>query len=261
MSFLGHLEELRWHLLRIFIVLIVAVIVMFNYISEAIQYVILSPFTPEFPTHKLLCYLNPSFCIHKIEVSLQATEPAEQFTKALLFSISGGIVVMFPYIVWEIWRFIKPGLYDHEMKKLKGVVFIISGLFVTGVLFAYFIICPFSLSFFSSFKLAPEVQNIWRIGEVISFIVNVCMVGGLMFEMPVLAYFLSKIGILYPQLMRRYRRHAVIIVLLIAGILTPSPDILSQILLALPMMLLYEVSIYISASIEKERNRKAALEE
>jgi len=253
MSFLEHLEELRWHLVRSAIVILILMILAFTYITDIVRLVILAPLFADFPTNQLLCTINESYCTVKLNILLQATDPTEQFTKAILIAVVSSIIISFPYIVWEFWRFIKPGLFPKEIKSLKGVVFIISALFLTGVLFAYYVVCPFSLNFLATFQLAPEVQNNWRIGEVISLIVNISLAGGILFEMPVLSYVLSKIGILTPKFMRKYRRHAIVAVLLTAGVLTPSPDILSQVLLALPMMLLYEISIIISARIEKKR--------
>jgi sec-independent protein translocase protein TatC len=261
MTFLEHLEELRWHLVRMLVAIAVAMVILFAYIQELVQYVILAPFRSDFPTHRLLCYLNQHFCFQKIEVQMQATDPTEQFTRAILIAAVAGIVITFPYCVWELWRFVRPGLEPQEIKALRGVVAVVSSLFLLGVLFAYFVICPFSLSFFASFKLAPDIQNIWRIGEVIGLIVNLSLAGGILFEMPVIAYVLARLGILGPAVMRKYRRHAIVGVLIIAGILTPSPDILSQILLALPMLLLYELSIRIVARVQEKAQKETAVSE
>ncbi|MCS7073065.1 MAG: twin-arginine translocase subunit TatC, partial [Bacteroidia bacterium] len=187
----------------------------------------------------------------KIDVLFQSTEPYEQFTKAIFFALTGGLIVSSPYVLWEIWRFIKPGLHPTEVKRTRGFVGAASFLFLAGVLFGYFVITPFSIRFLASFKLATDVQNVWRIGNVISMIAEISLAGGLLFEMPVVAYFLSKLEILTPQIMRTYRRHAIIVILIVAGILTP-PDPISQILLGVPMYALYELSIFISASVQRK---------
>ncbi len=259
MSFLDHLEELRWHVVRMVVVLTVAMGVMFANLHWLVQEVVLGPLSKNFPTNQLLCRISPGLCPEKgIQVTLQATDPAEQFTRAILIAVVAGFIVAFPYVVWELWRFVKPGLHQQELKKTRGVVAIVSALFLLGVLFGYYVICPFTLNFFATFQLAPQVQNIWRIGEVIGLIVQISLAGGILFEMPVAAFVLSKLGILKPGVMRNYRKHAVVVVLIVAGILTPSPDVLSQVLLAVPMFMLYEVSILISARVEKARLKAEA---
>lgn len=257
MSFFDHLEELRWHVVRSVVVLIVAMIIMFANMNWLVDGVIFGPLRRDFPTNQLLCRINPAACPpDKALAQIIATDPAEQFTKAILIAFVAALVITFPYLIWEVWRFVRPGLYDKEIKGTRGIVAIVSALFIVGVLFGYFVICPFTLSFFATFQLSPQIQNNWRIGEVISLIVMICLAGGLLFEMPVLSWALSKLGILQPQVMRTYRRHAFVVILIVAGILTPSPDVMSQLLLGIPMFGLYEVSIWISAGVERNRRRK-----
>lgn len=254
MGFLDHLEEFRWHLMRMALALVLAMVFMFVNLDFIIGQVILGPMQPDFVTFKLMCQLSDTMCLQgSIPVKLQATSPSEQFTRAILIAFVGGLVLAFPYLVWELWRFVKPGLLAREIRSTRGIVGIISSLFLVGVGFGYFIISPFTLNFFSKFQLAAQVENIWQIGEVISLIVQISLAGGILFEMPVAAYMLSKLGVLHPAVMRRYRRHAVVVNLVVAGILTPSPDLMSQLLLAIPMMLLYEVSIVISARVARKR--------
>ena len=257
MSFLEHLEELRWHLIRSLIAVILGMVGMFVFINELIHFVILAPLSPQFPTHRLMCHIRKSFCFEELHVGFQATSPTEQFSKAILIAVVGGFILAFPYIIWEIWRFVKPGLYTEEAKKTRGVVSVISGLFLTGISFTYFVILPFTFRFFATFQLDPRVQNIWRIGDIISLVVQFCLAGGLLFELPVIVYVLSSIGILTPMLMKKYRKHAVIVTLFIGGLLTPSPDALSQLLLAIPILGLYEVSISISSRVYKRKLQKS----
>ena len=255
MSFLDHLEELRWHLVRSMIAVGVGMVAVFIYLDDFIHYVVLAPLRSDFPTHRILCKLNRDFCFDKLDVSYQATSPSEQFTRAILLAAVGGLIAAFPYVVWEMWRFIKPGLYAQEVKRTRGSVAIVSILFLIGVSFTYYSVLPFTFRFFADFRLDPSVQNIWRIGDVIGLVVQFCLAGGVLFELPVIVYVLSSLGILTPMLMRRYRKHATVGTLVLAGILTPSPDVLSQLLLAGPMFLLYEISIYISNRVYQRRQR------
>lgn len=258
MSFLGHLEELRWHIIRAVVVLIVAMIAAFSQLNFLVQWVILGPLQKDFFMTRFFCSLTPALCPQRtLELTLQATDPTEQFTKAILIAFATALTVTFPYLVWELWRFIRPGLYEREMRLTRGVVGVVSSLFLLGVFFGYAVIAPFTVNFLAGFQLAPGVQNIWRIGEVIGLIVQIALAGGILFELPVVVWVLSRIGIVTPMFLRRYRRHAVVANLILAGILTPSPDVISQLLLAVPMMLLYEISIVISA--REYRKRQAQL--
>lgn len=253
MSFVDHLEELRWHIIRSLIAIGIGMIFFFIYIQDFINYVVLAPFSSQFFINDFLCQMNETLCFGKIEVNFQATEPYEQFSRAFYISFIGGLIVAFPYVAWEFWRFLKPGLLDSEIKKTKSFVWVVSFLFIIGVNFGYFIISPFSVIFLSKFQIAEGVQNNWRIGSVIELISQITLAGGLLFQLPVLSYFLGRMGILTSKFMRNYRRHAVVVILIISGILTP-PDPFSQIFLGIPMYLLYELSIWIVRSIEKSEN-------
>ena len=258
MSFLGHLEELRWHIIRAVVVLLVAMIVAFSQMQWLVQWVVLGPLQRDFFMTRLFCRLSDALCPgQQLQLTLQATDPTEQFSRAILISFVTAVVVAFPYLVWELWRFVRPGLYEREVRLTRGIVGVVSGLFLLGVFFGYAIISPFTLNFLAGFQLAPGVQNIWRVGEVIGLIVQLALAGGILFELPVAVWVLSRLGVVTPMFLRRYRRHAVVINLILAGILTPSPDVVSQLLLAVPMMLLYEVSIGISA--REYRKRQAQL--
>ncbi|MDX1905856.1 MAG: twin-arginine translocase subunit TatC [Bacteroidia bacterium] len=257
MSFLDHLEELRWHLLRTAGVIVIFAVGLFIQIPWLLHSVILGPFNAEFPTHKFLCGLQKSLCFDKIDVQLIAIDPYEQFVKSITISLIGGFVLAFPYFIWEMWRFIKPGLHPAERKGMGGSVLIISLLFFLGTAFAYYVIAPFSVTFLAGYKLAPEIANQWKIGDVISMIIQISVGGGIVFQMPVLAYFLSRIGILTPAFMRQYRRHAIVVLLVVAALITP-PDWISQILIFLPLQLLYEISIRISGVAMRQRERDIA---
>lgn len=260
MSFMDHLESLRWHLVRAIIGVLVGMIGLLVVMDEFLQYVVLGPMQVDFPTNRLLCDLDPDMCVRNLEVSLQAISPTEQFTRTILVAIIGGLIISFPYFAWEMWRFIKPGLKYNEYKNTRGAVAIVSVLFLIGVAFAYFIMAPFALSFFANYQISSGVaiENNWRIGKVIGLIVQLCLAGGILFELPVMAFVLSRIGIVTPQLMKKYRKHAVVGIMITAGILTPSPDIFNQLLLALPMFLLYELSIGISSRVWKKKQQRDA---
>ncbi len=246
-----HLEELRWHIIRSLIAIGICMIFFFAFIQDFINQVVLAPFSAKFFINDFLCRMNETLCFGKIEVNLQATEPYEQFTRAIYIAFIGGFIVAFPYVAWEFWRFLKPGLLEEEIKKTQNFVLVVSILFLLGVCFGYFIISPFSVIFLSKFQIADGIQNNWRIGSVIELIAQITLAGGLLFQLPVLSYFLGRMGILSSKFMKKYRRHSIVLILVIAGILTP-PDPLSQIFLGIPMYLLYELSIGLVKSIENK---------
>ncbi|MDB4285935.1 twin-arginine translocase subunit TatC [bacterium] len=260
MSFLDHIEELRWHLIRSFIAIGLVAIAVFIFRQWVTDNIFLAPFQPDFPMHRFLCSINDALCFEKIEVMYIAYGPFDQFLKAIGMGFIGGFVVAFPYILWEMWRFLKPGLHQNEKNRLRGGVFILSLLFFIGILFAYYIITPFSVTFLANFKLAESVENQWRIGKIISMISQITIAGGLMFELPVLVYVLSKLGLVTPEAMKKYRKHAVVVLLIMAAILTP-PDILSQVLIFIPLIGLYQISIGISRAVNKKRDKELMGEE
>lgn len=252
MSFLEHLEVLRWHLIRsvsaIFIVAIAAFIAK-GFIFDTI---LLGPKKPEFWTYRKLCELAEKFdlsdllCITEIPFELINISMAGQFSTHIFVSIIAGVVVAFPYIMFEIWRFIKPGLYSTERKYASGMVFYTSVLFIMGVLFGYYIIAPLSVNFLGSYRVSETVMNQIDLNSYFSTIATLVLASGAVFELPVLMYFLTKIGLVTPELLRQYRRHAVVGILILSAVITP-PDVSSQILVFFPLMLLYEVSIWVSA--------------
>lgn len=259
MSFLGHLEELRWHIIRIVLALIVFMVASFFFLEELMTRVILGPLRSDFPTNRLICDIDPSQCTKGMyigPVTFQATSPTEQFSKAILVGLVAGLVAAFPYVVWELWRFIAPGLSKKERGMTRGAVGAISFLFFSGVLFTYFIILPFTFRFLANFQLMPGVENNWRAGDVVSLVSTFCLAGGLVFQMPVVAYILTRIGLLGPRMMRKYRKHALVVIVIVAGVLTPSPDAMSQLLLAAPIVVLYEVSIFISAGVKRKSQER-----
>jgi sec-independent protein translocase protein TatC len=193
-------------------------------------------------------------------VSIQAISPYEQFVKAMLYAFLGGLIFAFPYVVYEFWRFIRPALSPKEVKKARWNVVTISALFFTGVIFSYYILLPLSIQFLSSFVLFEEASNIWRIGDVINFEMLLLFGTGLMFQLPVVVYYLSLLGFITPQFLKKYRRHSIVVLLIVAGVVTP-PDPFSQILVFFPLMALYEVGIVISRRVNKRKEREEKAEQ
>lgn len=252
MSFLQHLEVLRWHLVRAVSSVVVFGIAAFVAKSFIFDTVLLGPKSPDFWTYRMLCKASEKFglsdllCITDIPFDLINISMAGQFTTHIVVSIIVGFIVSFPYVVFEIWRFIKPGLYEGERKHATGMVFYTSALFITGVLFGYYIIAPLSVNFLGSYRVSDLIVNQIDLNSYFSTIATLVLASGIVFELPMLMYFLTKIGVVTPASLRQYRKHAVVGVLILAAVITP-PDVSSQVLVFFPLMLLYEVSIWVSA--------------
>ena len=252
MSFLDHLEELRWHIIRSLLAISAFVVVGIFTNQFIFDKIIFALSKPDFITYRLLCKLSQATCIDKLGFTLQSTSTTGQFTMYISSLFVFGLICSFPYIVWEIWRFIKPGLYDAEQKGTRGAVFFVSILFMAGITFGYFVLAPLSINFLANFQISPEIKNEFNIVSYVSTVVMLVLGCGVIFQLPVAIYFLSKIGVVTPKLLRQYRRHAIVVILLIAGIITP-PDIMSQIVISLPVLLLYEFGIFISAWVWKNK--------
>jgi len=260
MSFLDHLEVLRWHLVRSFAAILVLAIVAFVFKDIVFDVVILAPKTPEFPTNRFLCMIGQELnmqrlCINSKPFGLQTVKMAEQFSMHIIVSLIAGIIIAFPYIFWEFWRFIGPAMYDKERKTARGAVFYTSLLFMLGVAFGYYIIAPLSVHFLGSYRVSDEVISNPTLRSYVQTITSVVLAAGLVFELPVLSYFLTKIGLVTPEFMKKYRRHSLVAILALSAIITP-PDVFSQIMVAMPLIVLYEVGIGISRRIVKERDAK-----
>ena len=254
----AHLDELRARLIRSLIAVGLGIVVAFWKLKWILEEVVLAPLRPDFITFRILCRLGA--CVEGMEmVRLQAIGPSEQFVKALVLAVAIGVIVAFPYIAWQLWQFIRPGLYRHEVQALKGIVFYISGLFFMGVLFGYYVLVPLMMRFFMGFQLMPAVENIWRIGDVIGLIVQTVLAAGLAFQLPVLLWGLAWAGLVTAEGLVRWRRYAIVAAVVLGGVLTPSPDVLSQLLLALPLWGLYEVSVLVVQLTERRRRSRHPL--
>ena len=261
MSFLNHLEVFRWHLIRSALAILFFAIIAFIFKDIVFDSILLGPKKTDFLTYKVLCRisiflgLNDVLCMKVSPFSLQNISMSGQFSTHITTSIFAGFIVAFPYVFWEFWRFISPALYDAETKIARGVVFFSSVLFLFGVLFGYYVIAPLSVNFLGSYQISNTVANQISLTSFISTVTTVSLANGIIFELPILVYFLTKIGLLTPDFMRIYRKHAMVLTLILSAIITP-PDITSQILVAFPLMILYELSIKVSARVIKNQEKK-----
>jgi sec-independent protein translocase protein TatC len=263
MTFLQHLEELRWHIIRSVLAVVVFGILAFLCKTFIFDTILMSPSNENFWTNRMLCELGHkvnalSLCINKTPLVLQNNQVSGMFMAHIKISIIAGLILAFPYIFFEFWRFVKPALYQNEQKHSSGAIFYISFLFLLGIVFGYFLITPLSINFLYNYKVSEVVRNIPTLSSYVSLITSIALASGILFELPVLVYFLSKIGLVTSDFMKRYRKHSVIVILLVAGIITP-PDIFSQVMVSIPLLLLYEISIGISRRVEKQREAESLL--
>jgi sec-independent protein translocase protein TatC len=255
MSFLQHLEELRWRLVRCAIVILLLAIVIWYFQEEIMVNLFLSMKDKDFVTFRLLCqYIG--VCVEEIPVKMQSMTVSGQFTYALMMSFLGGLVVSFPYVFYQIWSFIKPGLKQREKKMVNGLVFYVSLLFFLGILFGYFIVAPLSVQFFGSYQISNQIENNFTIGSYMSTIFSTVFYSGLFFLLPVVSYLLTKIGLINVSFLIKYRKHAIVAILILAAIITP-PDIASQIIVSIPIIILYEIGILVSKRAERLASKEA----
>ncbi len=250
LSFIDHLEALRWHIFRASIAILIGALLAFIFKPFVFDRLIFGPASPDFPTFKFLCSLSKkvsmgnAFCIEDFNFTFINVEMAGQFMVHLKVSLLLGFVIAFPYVFWEMWRFIAPGLHDSERKQTRGVVFFSTILFMAGVLFGYYVLMPFSINFFANYGVSDVVENSFKLTNYVSFITMFVMASGILFELPMVVYFLSKIGLLTPEFMRANRKQAWIVTLFIAAMITPA-DVGTQLLVTIPIIFLYEFSITI----------------
>lgn len=262
MSFLEHLEELRWHIIKS--VLAVAVFAVGAFIMKDFIFneIIFKPKMPEFWTNRMLAKFGEfigtdALKINQNPLKLIALQMSDQFMLHFKVAAVAGLILAAPVVFYQIWSFIKPALYDKERKHASGAVFFTSLLFLTGILFGYFVIVPLSIDFLSTYSVSPEVENQINMRSYISTVTSITFASGFIFLLPIFSYFLSKVGILTPKFLRSYRRHSYVVLLLVAAIITP-PDVFSQIMVAIPLVFLYEASIFISYVVVKKREKLMA---
>lgn len=264
MSFLDHLEDLRWMLVRCSLAIVLVAIGAFFFSDFIFDVVIFGPKDPNFVTYQWFCHLSEaigveSFCVTELPFTIQNTDVEGQVSLLIWTCISAGFILGFPYILWEFWKFIKPALYEKEQKNARSFMLITSFLFFIGVLFGYYVIVPMSINFFATFTVSSEIKNEFNVQSYISMIKTSVIACGLFFELPIIIYFLTKLGLVTPAALKQYRRYAIVGVLVLAAIVTP-PDVVSQTIVAIPLLLLYEISIIISAVVYKNRLAKEAAE-
>lgn len=256
MSFLDHLEVLRWHLIRSIAVILLGAIVVFIAKDWIFDYIIFAPKKDTFPTYRILCSLGETLCMQPPKLELITRELGEQFMIHIKSSIILGFVLAFPYVMYEVWRFIKPGLYSKEKKYARGFVFVCSSLFLAGILFGYFVISPFAITFLGSYSVGSEATNSPTLASYVNYMSMFTLPAGIIFELPVVVYFLAKIGVVNAAGMRKYRKHAFVSILILSAIITP-PDVVTQFLIGIPIFVLYEISIVVTKRIEKKNKALA----
>ena len=258
MSFIEHLEVLRGHLFRSALAIAAGAIVFIVYNTFFVRDVLMGPTHADFPTYKWLCKLGHAIglgdkmCMKDIGLKMQSTSVSGQFSMYFTLIFVGGIIVAFPYIFWEFWRFIRPALTKKELSKTRGVIFWVSFLFFLGITFGYFVIAPYTVNFFANFQLDDNIENRWTITSYIDTLVPLILGTGLAFQLPLVMFFLAKVGLMSPDFLRRNRKYAIVVILILAGIITP-PDVISQIICTIPLWLLYEISIWLTAKVEREK--------
>lgn len=255
MSFVDHLEELRWHIIRAAGSIVVFATIAFLAKDFVFHDVILGPSRPDFLSYRLMCELgqkvgSSALCIDQLGFTIQSREMSGQLTMHIMTSLIIGLACAFPYAFWEIWRFVSPGLYSRERENSRGAVFFVSILFAMGLCFGYFLVAPISINFLAGYQVDPSITNQFDLSSYVSTLTTLCLACAFMFEMPVIVFFLTKAGLVTPEIMKVYRRHAIVVILVIAAIITP-PDVISQMMVGLPLLLLYEVSINVSRYIKK----------
>ncbi len=258
MSFLDHLEELRWLLVRSTIAILIMATVTFFISDYVFDTIIFGPTHTDFITYRTFCELShyvgfkESICVESLPFIIQNTNMEGQVNILVWICITAGFILAFPYILWLLWGFISPALYEKERKNAKLFIFVASVLFFLGVLFGYFVIIPMSVNFFATFKVSEVVKNQFSLESYIGMIKTSVIACGLFFEMPIIIYFLTKLGLVTPQFLRKYWKYAVVIILIVAAIVTP-PDVISQLVVAIPMLVIYEASILISLLVYKKQ--------
>ena len=261
MSFIDHLEVLRKHLFRSVLFIVLGMIVAGIYNKFIVDKIILGPINQDFVTFKKICEwghwigLGDKMCLGKIEVSMQNIDTTGNISWFFTTLFVSGFIIAFPFVFREFWKFVRPALTKHELKKTRGVIFWVSFLFFLGVLFGYYVLMPFSMNFLATFTLSDSIQNNWTIKSYINTMMPLVLGSGLAFQMPLVMYFLAKIGIVSGSFLRKNRRYAIVVILIVAAIITP-PDVISQIVVTLPLWLLYEISIVLAARVEKEKARQ-----
>ncbi len=261
MSFFDHLEDLRWHLVRSALALVAFSVFGFVYTQEILDNVIFGPTNADFPSYIALCKishwvgLGDQLCITPVKVQFLNYKMVGQIMLQFKLAFIIGFICAFPYIFWEFWRFVKPALKERELKGARGVIFWVSFQFFLGICFAYFLMAPFTINFLASYTVTTKAVNQFFIDDYFDLMTQIVLGMGILFELPILVFFLTKLGILTPDFLKSYRRHAIVVILILAAIITP-PDLVDQLIVFVPLYCLYEISIFISKKALKDREDK-----
>ena len=262
MSFLDHLEALRWHLFRAVSAVLIFTVAAFIAKDFVFGVLILGPSKVDFWTYRVLCDLGnyvgiPALCINDLPFTIQSRQMTGQFSMHMTSSLVVGLIAAFPYLFYEVWRFISPGLYAKERNAARGAVFFVSFLFLSGALFGYYVLTPMSINFLANYQLDPSIANEFDITSYVSTLSMLVLASAIMFQLPVVVYFLSMSGLVTSKMLKSYRKHSVVVILIVSAVITP-PDVISQLLIAMPILVLYELGIMIAKRLEKQRAQKQA---
>jgi sec-independent protein translocase protein TatC len=263
MSFIDHLEALRWHVVRSLLVIMVSAVVFFIFIDWIFDHVIMGPTQNNFISYRVLCSLShmlrmgDSLCMPPMELNLQVNSVSGTFMSSITIAFAGGIIVALPYVLWEVWRFVRPALKPGELKYTRGVIFWISFFFFMGAAFGYFLLAPFTFNFLANYKIGTLGILIYRptLTDYLDSLIDITLGAGVAFELPMASWILSKMGLVTPSFLRSYRKYAYVVLLVLAAIITPSPDWGSQMIVVIPLVFLYELSILISARVNKNQEK------
>lgn len=262
MSFIDHLEDLRWHVIRSVIAVLIGAILVFSYSGFVVDEILFAPTRSDFISAKWMCSLGhnigigDALCFKQVDAKFLETRMTGQFIASFTLAFIGGFILAFPYIFWEFWRFVKPALSKKELKKTRGVIFWVSILFFAGVLFGYYILTPFMVNFYFNYKMSEQITIMPSFSDYLENLIYTTAGIGILFQMPLLVMVLARIGVVTGSFLRKYRRHAFIIILIAAAIITPSTDPFSLTIVTIPLYLLFEASIIIASRIEKRKQKE-----
>ena len=264
MSFIDHLEALRWHVVRSLLVIMASAVVFFIFIDWIFDNVIMGPTQNNFISYRVLCSLShtlrmgDSLCMPPMELNLQVNSVSGTFMSSISIAFFGGIIVALPYVLWEVWRFVKPALKPNELQYTQGVIFWVSLFFFMGAAFGYFLLAPFTFNFLANYKIGSIGILLYRptLTDYLDSLIDITLGAGVAFELPMASWILSKMGLVTPSFLRTYRKYAYVVLLVLAAIITPSPDWGSQMIVVIPLVFLYELSIIISARVNKNQEKK-----
>lgn len=250
MSFLDHLEELRWRIVKSAIVIVIFAVTLFSLQTWIMENLFLSMQKPSFITFRLMCqYFN--ICVESIAIDTQSIEMTGQFSYSLMMSIMGGFVLASPFIFFQIWSFVKPGLKQNEKGIAGGIVVYVSILFFLGISFGYFVVAPLCVQFFGNYVISDDIKNNFTINSYLGLVLSTIFYTGLLFLLPVVSYLFTKLGVVSSDFLKKYRKHSIIGILILSALITP-PDLISQVIVGIPIVLLYEVGIFVSKRVEKK---------